>query len=337
MFNTDNDIAQNDVPLSQTDLLPEPEVQSPSRWQITTEQAGIRLDRYLPSQLPALSRTLAQQMIAECIVLVNNKTSKAGYILRVNDDVQLLRPLPTSQQKNVLPQSLPLVIVYEDADLLVINKAAGMVVHPAPGHSDDTLVNALVALYPELQQEDGDQRPGIVHRLDRDTSGLLLVAKNARTQAALIEQMKRHEITKRYLALVDGVLALDKGSIDAPVGRNPRNRQQMTIIHQDGREARTHFRVLERFSRHTLLLLQLETGRTHQIRVHLRAIGHSVFGDPVYNASSPGRSQLDIPLTRQFLHAYQLEFIHPTTGEALQFEAPLPADLSAVLDQRDKL
>jgi 23S rRNA pseudouridine1911/1915/1917 synthase len=210
-----------------------------------------------------------------------------------------------------------------------------MVVHPAPGHSDDTLVNALVARYPELQPEEGDLRPGIVHRLDRDTSGLLLVARNVRTQAALIDQMKRHEVTKRYLALVQGMVTLDKGSIDAPIGRNPRNRQQMAITVQDGREARTHFRVLERYPRHTLLLLQLETGRTHQIRVHLQAIGHPVVGDPVY--TTPGRAHAHLPLTRQFLHAYQLEFVHPASGETLKFEAPLPEDLAAVLERQDLL
>ena len=209
-----------------------------------------------------------------------------------------------------------------------------MVVHPAPGHADDTLVNALVAHYPELQAVEGNLRPGIVHRLDRDTSGLLIVAKNVHIQAALIEQMKRHEIEKRYLALVEGNVSLDRGSIDAPIGRDPRHRQQMTITTVDSREARTHFRVLERFARHTLLLVQLETGRTHQIRVHLKAIGHPVVGDPVYGS---GRMSGNIALQRQFLHAYQLRLMHPSTGKALEVEAPLPSDLQALLDQPERL
>jgi 23S rRNA pseudouridine1911/1915/1917 synthase len=334
MFNANDVERQNEEPSTES-----------NSWQIEPEQVGQRLDRYLVAQLSFLTRTSAQQLIEDGAVLVNGKTSKVGYALRLHDQVDAQRVHPQSQQKNVQPQELPLEIVYEDADLLVVNKEAGMVVHPSPGHSDDTLVNALVARYPELQQEEGDQRPGIVHRLDRDTSGLLLVARNVRAQAALIDQMKRHEVIKRYLALVQGVVALDKGSIDAPIGRNPRNRQQMAITLQDGREARTHFRVLERFSRHTLLLLQLETGRTHQIRVHLQAIGHPVVGDPVYTTgptrsagpTTPGRAQTHLPLTRQFLHAYQLEFVHPTSGETLQFEVPLPEDLAAVLEQKELL
>jgi 23S rRNA pseudouridine1911/1915/1917 synthase len=210
----------------------------------------------------------------------------------------------------------------------VINKAAGMVVHPAPGHYEDTLVNALLARYPELRASESDLRPGIVHRLDRDTSGLLIVAKDVRTQATLVEQMKRHEVVKRYLALVEGVVALEKGSIDAPIGRDPRHRQQMTITTVDSRDAITHFRVLNRYVHHTLLLVQLETGRTHQIRVHLQAIGHHVVGDPIYGS---GRVRPGLVVQRQFLHAYQLEFAHPITGLKMEFEAPLPPDLQAVL------
>jgi 23S rRNA pseudouridine1911/1915/1917 synthase len=263
-------------------------------------------------------------------VLVNGRPSKPGYALRSADEVQVLRTIPASQQQNIQPTMLPLDIIYEDNDLLVLNKSAGMVIHPAPGHHDDTLVNALLAYYPKLRGVESDLRPGIVHRLDRDTSGLLIVAKNAHTQSALIEQMKRHEVEKRYLALVEGNIALDKGSIDAPIGRDPRHRQQMAITATEGRQARTHFRVLQRFARHTLLLLQLETGRTHQIRVHLKAIGHPVAGDPVYGS---GHTRHDITLHRQFLHAYQLRFTHPSTGEMLEFEAPLPPDLQAVLNR----
>jgi 23S rRNA pseudouridine1911/1915/1917 synthase len=303
-------------------------------WHIQPDQVGQRLDRYLVAQLASISRTGVQQLIADKAVLVNGKPGKAGYLLRLNDEVQALWTVPTVQQHDVKPQALPLDVIYEDADLLIINKAAGMVVHPAPGHHDDTLVNALLARYPELREHESDLRPGIVHRLDRDTSGLLIVARNTHTQAALIEQMKQHEIEKRYIALVEGAIGLDQGSIDAPIGRDPRHRQQMAITVIDSREAITHFRVLKRYNNHTLLLLELETGRTHQVRVHLKAIGHPVVGDPTYGS---GRTWRGIRLQRQFLHAYQLRLTHPTTGTIMEFEAPLPADLQIVLDQEDLL
>ena len=308
---------------------------TPLKWTIDSEQVGMRLDRYLTQQLTELSRNAIQQLIGDGSVLVNGKPArKPGYALRLHDEVNVLNVVPSSAAKDVVPQEIPLDIIYEDEDLLVINKSAGMVVHPAPGHYDDTLVNALIARYPELRSHEEDIRPGIVHRLDRDTSGLLIVAKNLRTQARLFELMKEHEIEKRYLALVEGIVSLDKGSIDAPIGRDPRNRQQMTVTSIEGREAVTHFRVLERFARHTLLLLQLETGRTHQIRVHLKAIRHPVVGDPVYGA---GHKRPGIQLQRQFLHAYQLRFTHPWTHEVIELEAPVPTDLQTILDHPEIL
>lgn len=303
-------------------------------WIIEADQVGQRLDRFLVSRLGNVSRTQAQQLITDGFVLVNGRSAKPGYVLRAQDKLQVLRTIPVAQSTSVKPQVLPLDIIYEDDYLLVVNKAAGMVVHPAPGHYEDTLVNALLARYPALSGSEEKLRPGIVHRLDRDTSGLLIVAKDVRTQAALVEQMKRHEIVKRYIALVEGEMSLEKGSIEAPIGRNPRHRQQMAITTVDSRDARTFFRVLKRYTRHTLLLLQLETGRTHQIRVHLQAIGHPVVGDPVYGS---GHSRPGIALSRQFLHAYQLAFAHPVTGEQLEVEAPLPADLQAVLDNETLL
>jgi 23S rRNA pseudouridine1911/1915/1917 synthase len=303
-------------------------------WCIEPEQVGQRLDRFLVPLLGNVSRTGVQQLIADGAVLVNDKPGKAGTVLKVGDTIQALRTVPVAPLQDVQPRALPLTIIYEDDDLMIVNKAAGMVVHPAPGHTDDTLVNALVAHYPHLKEQDGDVRPGIVHRLDRDTSGLLLVAKDTHTQAALIEQMKQHAIEKRYIALVEGLVSLEKGSIDAPIGRDPRHRQHMTITAFESREARTHFRVLQRYNYHTLLLLQLETGRTHQIRVHLKAIGHPVVGDTVYGS---GRSWKGIELHRQFLHAYQLRFTHPSSGKVVEFEASLPADLQSVLDQESVL
>jgi 23S rRNA pseudouridine1911/1915/1917 synthase len=302
-----------------------------STLRIEAGEAGQRLDRYLVSQSAEVSRTSVQQLIVDGAVLVNGRPSKPGYALRTGDEVQILASKPKDQASAARPQPIPLDVVYEDPDVLIINKAAGMVVHPAPGHHDDTLVNALLAHYPDLQKDVENQRPGIVHRLDKDTSGLIIVARNAAAQAALLGQMKRHEIVKRYLALVEGVVALDRGSIDAPIGRNPRHRQQMAITAIGSREARTHFRVLERFAHHTLLLLELETGRTHQIRVHLKAIGHPIVGDPVYGSGSTMRG---VKLKRQFLHAYQLKFTHPSTGAVITVEAPLPDDLQAVLNAK---
>jgi 23S rRNA pseudouridine1911/1915/1917 synthase len=301
---------------------------------VTSGEAGQRLDRYLASVLSDMSRTSIQQLIAGGTILVNGQASKAGYTLRTGDEIQLASLAPKAATSKARPQFLALDIVYEDQDVLVVNKAAGMVVHPAPGHHDDTLVNALLAYLPDLQGVGADARPGIVHRLDKDTSGLMIVAKHARAHAALVEQMKRHAIVKRYIALVEGNVSLDQGSIDAPIGRDPRHRQQMAITAVGSREARTHFRVLERFARHTLLLLQLETGRTHQIRLHLKAIGHPVVGDPVYGSGSVFKR---VPLKRQFLHASYLKFAHPLTGENIELEAPLPEDLQAVLEEKNFL
>ena len=298
---------------------------------VSSQEVGQRFDRYLTTMLNDLSRTSVQQLITNGSALVNGQKSKSGYMLRDGDEIQLSAFAPVMNAGPARPAAIDLEIVYEDADLLVVNKPAGMVVHPAPGHHDDTLVNALLAYLPALQESEETLRPGIVHRLDKDTSGLIIVAKNARAQAALIEQMKQHTIIKRYLALVEGNVALDQGSIDAPIGRDLRHRQQMAITAIGSREARTHFKVLERYARHTLLLLQLETGRTHQIRLHLKAIGHPVVADPIYGSGNVFKRA---PLNRQFLHAYQLRFIHPFTGETLELEAPLPPDLQAVLDQK---
>ncbi len=313
---------------------PELSLSSRQLFSVQPEEVGQRLDRYLVGMLTGLSRTSIQQLIASGAIQVNGHASKPGYALRMGDEILVDLEVSSAEPSRAKPRPLPLDIVYEDEDLLVINKAPGMVVHPAPGHSEDTLVNALLAHYPALQASDSGLRPGIVHRLDRDTSGLLIVAKNARAQAALVEQIQRHEVVKRYQALVEGVMALDQGSIDAPIGRDPRHRQQMAITATGSREARTHFRVLERFARHTLLLIELETGRTHQIRVHLKAIGHPVVGDPMYGS---GRVLRGSNLRRQFLHACQLQFTHPITGAQLRFAAPLPADLQDVLERKNFL
>lgn len=297
---------------------------------VSEDQAGQRLDRFLVAVLDGLSRTAVQRLISSGQALVNGQTSKAGYLLRTGDMITTSEQTTERQTPTIQSPPVSLEITYEDQDLLVVNKPAGLVVHPARGHSGDTLLDALRMRYLDMSQFEDEERPGIVHRLDKDTSGLLIVAKSARAQSALVEQMKQHAIVKRYLALVEGVVPLDYGSIDAPIGRDPRYRQQMAIMATGSREARTHFRVVERFSHHTLLLLQLETGRTHQIRVHLQAIGYPIVGDPVYG---PTGKRHTLPLSRQFLHAYQLAFTHPITGQRLELEASLPEDLEQILQK----
>jgi len=223
-------------------MMPELIPSSRQQFAVQSDEAGQRLDRYLTNTLADCSRTTIQQWIASGAIQVNKRVSKAGYALRTGDEILVALDTHPNREQQPKPHKLPLDILFEDDDLLIINKAPGMVVHPAPGHSEDTLVNALLAYYPDLQAFDTKHRPGIVHRLDRDTSGLLIVAKNAQAQATLIGQMQQHKIIKRYLALVEGVIALDQGSIDAPIGRDPRHRQQMAITTIGSREARTHFR-----------------------------------------------------------------------------------------------
>jgi len=219
------------------------------------------------------------------------------------------------------PESMPLEIVYEDSDVVVVNKPRGLVVHPAPGHYSGTLVNGLLAHCKDLSGINGVLRPGIVHRIDKDTSGLLMVAKNDKAHMGLAEQLKEHSVDRKYVAIVHGVIPHEMGTIDAPIGRDPKNRQQMAVVFENSKPAITHFVVLERFKEHTLVELKLETGRTHQIRVHMKYIGYPLAGDPKYGP----KDTLD--LDGQALHAKTLGFTHPRTGERLEFEAPLPKEL----------
>ena len=298
--------------------------------------AGERLDRALAQQFPELSRTRAQAVIKAGAVRVNGQPVRASHVLEVGQRIELDADALTSATPSgspgaqaPQPEAIPLRVVYEDDHLLVVDKPTGLVVHPAPGHASGTLVNALLAHLPGLEAGDDASRPGIVHRLDKDTSGLMVIAKDAATHAALAEQMKEHSTIKRYLALVEGRMPAPEGVIDAPIGRDPRHRQRMALVSEinGGREARTRFKVLRELRGRSLLELQLETGRTHQIRVHLASVGHPVVGDIVY-----GRTQQPLP-PRQFLHATHLEFVHPTTGEWLLFDAPLPPDLADFLAQ----
>jgi len=295
---------------------------------------GERLDRALAQLFPDLSRTRAQAAIKAGAVRVNGRPTRVSHVLEAGQHITIDAGALTiagaagaGEAQQPQAEAIPLRVVYEDEHLLVVDKAAGLVVHPAPGHTTGTLVNALLAHLPDLTAGSDVSRPGIVHRLDKDTSGLIVIAKDAPTHTALAHQMKEHSTVKRYLALVEGHMPVQEGVIDAPIGRDPRHRQRMALVSEinGGREARTRFKVLREIRGRSLLELQLETGRTHQIRVHLMSVGHPVVGDSVY-----GRAQLPLP-PRQFLHATHLEFVHPVTGEWLIFDAPLPPDLADFL------
>ena len=301
---------------------------------VADDLIGERLDRALAQLFPELSRTRAQTAIKAGAVRVDGRPVRASHLLEAGQHIQIeagaLGATGTPGGADAQPpqaEAIPLRIVYEDAHLLVVDKPAGLVVHPAPGHSTGTLVNALLAHVPALTAGSDVSRPGIVHRLDKDTSGLIVIAKDAPTHTALAEQMKEHSTVKRYLALVEGRMPAPEGVIDAPIGRDPRHRQRMALVSEvnGGREARTRFKALRELRGRSLLGLQLETGRTHQIRVHLASVGHPVVGDSVY-----GRAQHPLP-PRQFLHATHLEFVHPATGEWLMLDAPLPSDLADFL------
>ena len=287
---------------------------------LIADQPGERLDVFLARQVPDLSRAHAQRLIAEGHVRVDAGPAKASLRMERGTRVELETPAPAPI--GVAAEAIPLAVVYEDTDVLVIDKPAGMTVHPAPGHERATLVNAVLAHSPDLAGIEGSLRPGIVHRLDKDTSGLLVVAKSDRAHLALTAQMAARTARKEYLALVQGQPP-PAGTIDAPIGRHPSQRKQMAIV-AGGRPARTHFRALGAIGPDTLVLARLETGRTHQIRVHFAGIGHPIVGDAVYGK----RSDL---VGRQFLHAWRLGFRHPTSGDWLRFEAPLPEDLTQAL------
>jgi 23S rRNA pseudouridine1911/1915/1917 synthase len=281
-----------------------------------------RLDKYVCSRHPRLSRSQVQRLISAGNITVNGKTAKPSLRLSPGDKIDITIP-PTPPQE-LKPEAIPLKIIYEDDDLLVVDKPAGLTVHPAPGHPAHTLVNAILAHFPHLADIGDSLRPGVVHRLDKDTSGVMLVAKNNAAQADLSQQFKSHTVTKAYLALVKGKLEPESGVIEADIGRDPRHRQRMAVVAQ-GREARTDYRVIKYIGGYTLLEVRPETGRTHQIRVHLAAIGFPVVGDKVYGVKSP-------QLARQFLHASLLGFKLPATGQYIEFESELPEDLQRALE-----
>ena len=294
---------------------------------LTAQNAGERIDRFLCRDLESLSRSYIQKLLKDGHIKVNGRAVKANY--KVNSGDQICVTIPELETPDILPENIPLDILYEDDDILVINKPKGMVVHPAPGHYSHTLVNAVLYHCGEqLSGINGVQRPGIVHRIDMDTTGSLLICKNDRAHQILAEQLKEHSITRRYHAIVCGNIKTDTGTVNAPIGRHPVDRKKMSVKAPNGRNAVTHYRVLERFGSFTYIECELETGRTHQIRVHMASIGHPILGDAVY-----GPAKCPYKLQGQTLHAKILGIMHPSTGEYMEFDAPLPEYFSDLLER----
>lgn len=305
------------------------------RFFVTAEEAGERLDTFLATRINDWSRARLQRLIEDADVLVNGRTTKASYKVRANDELEI--ELTSLAAAHFEPENIPIDIVYEDDEVIVVNKPAGMVVHPAAGNMSGTLANALAFHFSQLSTAGGPARPGIVHRLDKGTSGLLVVAKTETTHENLANQFRAREVFKSYVALVHGQLARDRGEIDQPIARDPRNRTRMAIV-RGGRPALSVYRTREAFARFTSLNVELKTGRTHQIRVHLAWMKHPVVGDEVYGGgrdktvSDPQVRGAIAKLNRQFLHAHELGFQHPRTNQQLRFTASLPSELLHVLD-----
>lgn len=296
----------------------------PAEWSVSAEYAGERIDKFITESLEEeVSRTQVQQWLKDGHAAVNGRPVKPNYKLAENDHIVLTIPEPTDAELTGEP--IPLEVVYEDSDVIVINKPRGLVVHPAPGHYSGTLVNALLYHCKDLSGINGELRPGIVHRIDKDTSGLIMAAKNDKAHAGLAEQLKAHTVNRKYIALVHGTIQHEHGTIDAPIGRDSHDRKMYTVTDKNSKHAVTHFLVLERFGDFTLVELKLETGRTHQIRVHMKFIGHPLVGDPMYGKSK------GMLMEGQALHAAVLGFVHPRTGVTMQFEAPLPADMEHLI------
>lgn len=288
-------------------------------------EEAVRLDLYISKELNDISRSYVQKLIKDGNVRVNNEViNSKKYKINENDEIEIEIPKP--EKLELEPENIPIKIVYEDDDVLVVNKPQGMVVHPAPGHYSGTLVNALLYHSKSLSSINGIIRPGIVHRIDKDTSGLLMIAKNNKAHNFLAAQLKEHSINRVYYALVNGNIKTNSGTIDAPVGRHPINRFKRAVVEKNGKRAVTHFRVLERYSSYTLVELKLETGRTHQIRVHMSYLGYPLVGDPLY-----GIKKKKFNLNGQMLHAKKLGFIHPTTLEYMEFNSELPEYFQALL------
>lgn len=293
---------------------------------VDTTETGTRLDRYAAAVVTDLSRSYARQLIEDAHIFLNGRAARPSTLVRAGDVITVHRP--HAQPIDLIAEDLPLDIVYEDPDVVVVNKSAGMVVHPAPGHPSGTLVNALLARYPD-STIGSDVRPGIVHRIDRDTSGLLVVARNDRALQHLQAQQHARTMVKVYLAVVEGGFREAQGVIDAPIARHPSDRLRMAVVAQ-GRPARSHWQVIEPLGDYTLIAVRLETGRTHQIRVHFAYKNRPILGDPLYG---PRKPHATFGLTRQFLHAHRLGFRLPATEETIEFVSPLPEDLQIALEK----
>lgn len=294
------------------------------RIEVENLEKNERIDKYLSSKLDdSFSRAKIQKLIDEELILVNDKVIKSSYKVS-NGDVILITD--KEEDMSVKPEKMDIDIVYEDDDVMVINKKSGVVVHPAPGNYSGTLVNGLMYLSKDLSHVNGEFRPGIVHRIDKDTSGLLIVAKNDKAHRILAEELKEKKIKRKYIALVSGVINHDIGEIDAPIGRDPSDRKKMCVTSTNSKDAITHFRVLERYKNASLIECELETGRTHQIRVHMKYINHSVINDPVYGKNNHGEFG-------QLLHAKEITFTHPTTKEVMTFSCEVPEEFNKILEE----
>ena len=297
---------------------------------VNEENVGKRIDSFIPMVQEDISRSMVQKLIEQKNIKVNGKETKHSYKLKLNDEIEIF--VPEAKEINLKAQDIPLNVIYEDNDIIVINKTKGMVVHPANGNPDGTLVNAVMNKCKDsLSGIGGEIRPGIVHRLDKDTSGAIIVAKNDKAHIALSEQLKNHEVKKTYLALVRGIIKENEATINMPIARSKKDRKKMDVD-KDGKEAITHFKVLGRYkNKYTLLQINLETGRTHQIRVHLSHIGYPIIGDEVY---SNGKNEWNV--SGQCLHAWKLEFNHPITGKKISLEAEIPEYLKNIIKELEE-
>lgn len=299
------------------------------QYTVQENEQNFRLDKIITVLDNTISRTAVKRLIEENKITVNGKVEKPSYEVKVGDLIQIEQDIP--KESHLIAQDIPIDVIYEDDDILVINKPKGMVVHPGNGNADGTLANAVMGLCGDtLSGIGGEIRPGIIHRLDKDTSGVIVVAKNDNAHINISNQIKNRETSKKYIALVRGIIKEDEATINMPIGRSKTDRKKMAV-RKDGKEAITHFKVLKRYDKYTLLELKIDTGRTHQIRVHMAEIGHPVIGDYIY---SNGKNEFNV--IGQMLHSKEIEFVHPTTKKRLEFVAPLPEYFKKILEDLDK-
>lgn len=310
--------------------------------EVSENDAGKRLDVFVTEKIESVQRSRISDLISKGSILVNDSPKKSSYKIKPNDTVSGV--IPQLETRHFNPENITLNIVFEDEDLVVINKQPGLVVHPAPGHWSGTLVNGLLFHYPEIVNGDNDCRPGIVHRLDMDTSGVMIVAKNQKSLLKLSESFQTRHVKKEYIALVHGQVKIATGTIDSPIGRHPVDRKKMSVDSPRGKRAETHYKVEKRYNISTLIRCDIKTGRTHQIRVHCQSIHHPIVGDPVYNSLKknmgkwPHHNEVRVLMEakRQMLHSFRLEIMHPKTRELMSFIAPVPSDMAEIIEKLEK-